>query len=119
MWICQQVLDVVRFSRLSLLDGALWLLTFLAVVVVDLDVGLAAGVAGALAILFLQGVTPYTCRLQPLPATDIYVDTARFAQTVPIKGIQVQYAVQSVPNSSFLSQWTKAEPSPISGASSS
>lgn len=91
--ICQviyaQVSDVMRFTRLSWLDGALWLLTFVTVVVGNLDIGLAVGVAGSLAILFLHGVTPYTCRLQPLPATDIYVDTKRYANTVSIKGIQV------------------------------
>lgn len=71
------------------MDGALWLLTFLVVVLVDLDFGLAVGVASSVGILLLQGATPYTCTLQPLPGTDIYVDTRRYANTVALKGVQV------------------------------
>ncbi|KAJ1523977.1 hypothetical protein ONE63_010523 [Megalurothrips usitatus] len=84
-----QARDVVRFWRLSRLDGALWALTFLLVVLVDLDVGLAAAVAASVVILFAQSATPYTCRLQPLSGTDIYVDTKRYANTAPLSGIQV------------------------------
>ncbi|KAK3927098.1 Solute carrier family 26 member 6 [Frankliniella fusca] len=85
----QQIADVVRFWRLSRLDGALWLLTFLTVVLVDLDVGLGTGVAASLAVLFAHAASPYTCALQPLPATNIYVDTRRYANTVPIRGVQI------------------------------
>lgn len=96
-----QVSDVVRFTRLSWLDGGLWLLTFVTVVVGNLDIGLAVGVAGSIAILFLHGVTPYTCCLQPLPATDIYVDTKRYANTVPIQGIQVRSLPGGPPVTNF------------------
>ncbi|XP_034237577.1 solute carrier family 26 member 10-like [Thrips palmi] len=81
--------DVVKFWRLSRVDGALWLLTFLVAVLVDLDMALAAGGASSVVILLLQSATPYTCTLQPLPGTDIYVDTRRYANTVALKGVQI------------------------------
>ncbi|KAE8742199.1 hypothetical protein FOCC_FOCC012250 [Frankliniella occidentalis] len=87
--IAPQTADVVRFWRLSRLDGSLWLLTFLTVVLVDLDIGLAAGLAASVLLLFAQAATPYTCTLQPLPATNIYVDTRRYASTVQLRGIQI------------------------------
>lgn len=73
-----QVNQLLNFWRLSQLDAFVWMATFLTVVLVSIDIGLAVGVALSLACIFIRGMKPYTCLLGNVPQTDLYLDVNRY-----------------------------------------
>lgn len=73
-----QVKQFVDFWRLSRLDALVWLITFLTVVIVAIDIGLAVGVTLSLACIFIRGMKPYTCLLGRVANTDLYLDVNRY-----------------------------------------
>lgn len=82
-----QAKDLPSFWRLSKLDGLVWIITFLTVVLVDIDYGLLVGLGLSLASILVQGMKPYTCLLGAMPNMDLYLDCNRYrevsALTVP------------------------------------
>lgn len=75
--------------RASRWDGSVWLVTFLAVVLVDIDVGLGVGAGLSLVSLLCQGVKPLCHMLAPLPNTDLYVDPALYGAAQRIPGVAI------------------------------
>lgn len=73
-----QMTQFVRFWKLSKLDAAVWMVTFLTVVFVSIDVGLLLGVVMSLLTILILGFKPYTCLLEAVPHTDIYLDVNRY-----------------------------------------
>lgn len=73
-----QVQDFFKFWRISRLDAIIWLATFLAVVIVSIDVGLLVGIVLSLACIFIRSLKPYTCLLGHVPNTDLYLDITRY-----------------------------------------
>lgn len=73
-----QVKQFVDFWLQSRLDAIVWLITFLTVVVVAIDIGLAVGVVLSLACIFIRGMKPYTCLLGHVPHTELYLDVNRY-----------------------------------------
>lgn len=73
-----QVKQCVQFWKMSHLDAIVWLGTFLTVVIVSIDIGLAVGILLSLACIFIRGMKPYTCLLGHVPKTDLYVDVKRY-----------------------------------------
>lgn len=73
-----QVVDFFKFWRISRLDAVIWMSTFLAVVIVSIDVGLLFGIITSLACIFIRNMTPYRCLLGNVPNTDIYLDINRY-----------------------------------------
>lgn len=70
--------DFWKFWKLSKLDAAVWMVTFLGVVFISIDIGLLVGVIMSLTTIFLMGMKPYTCLLGSVPHTDLYVDINRY-----------------------------------------
>lgn len=58
-----QVKQFFEFWKISRLDAAVWLVTFLAVVIFAIDIGLLVGIVLSLACIFIRGMKPYTCLL--------------------------------------------------------
>lgn len=73
-----QVRAFPKIWRLSFLDGLVYILTFLTVILVEVDIGLIVGFSVSLASILIQGIRPYCCLLGRVPNTDIYVDKTRF-----------------------------------------
>lgn len=73
-----QVKDFFKFWKISRLDAIVWIATFLAVVIVSIDVGLLVGIILSLACIFIRSVKPYTCVLGNVPNTDLYLDIKRY-----------------------------------------
>lgn len=63
---------------MSRLDAIVWLVTFLTVVIVAIDIGLLVGIILSLSCIFIRGMKPYTCLLGHIPKTDLYLDTTRY-----------------------------------------
>jgi len=85
-----KICDVVSFYKASKWDGGVWLLTFLTVVVIEIDVGLYVGIAASVLTLLIHAARPTCSPLAPLPAPDaagIYVDPTKFDGAVRMPGI--------------------------------
>lgn len=74
----QQASQLIKFWKLNKYDAAIWIVTFLMVVIVSIDIGLLMGIMISLAIILLQSIKPYTCLLGHIPNTDLYLDSSRF-----------------------------------------
>uniref|UniRef100_A0A1B6L5G6 STAS domain-containing protein n=2 Tax=Graphocephala atropunctata TaxID=36148 RepID=A0A1B6L5G6_9HEMI len=59
-------------------DGVIWLVTFVSVILIDIDVGLGVGIIVSLASIILMGQTPQIHLLGNLPNTDIYLEIDRY-----------------------------------------
>lgn len=79
-----QVKDLIGILKLSKMDGIIWICTYLTVVLVEIDVGLAVGVTVSVISIFIRGMRPYICQLARLPNTDIYVDPSRYSKVIHI-----------------------------------
>ncbi|CAG5047199.1 unnamed protein product [Parnassius apollo] len=84
-----QVKEFRKFWRLSKLDAIVWLVTFLTTVIIDIDIGLAAGLLASVATLFCRSQKPYTCLLGRVLNTDLYLDTKRYRAAEEIPGIKI------------------------------
>jgi solute carrier family 26 protein len=73
-----QVKDLPVAWRQSPFDGMIWLTTFLAVVLLDIDYGLGLGVALSLTCVLVMGQRPQVCRLGQVPNTEIFLDISRY-----------------------------------------
>lgn len=82
-----QVKDLIGIWKLSKMDGIIYISTYLTVVLVEIDVGLAVGVTVSVIIIFIRSMRPYICRLARLPNTDIYVDPSRYSKVDDLNGI--------------------------------
>lgn len=67
-----------KFWILSKLDATVWIITFLTVVIVNVDIGLFVGLAISVLSLLFLGMKPYVCLMGVIPQTDIYVDMSRY-----------------------------------------
>ncbi|KAK0090530.1 hypothetical protein PV325_012584 [Microctonus aethiopoides] len=84
-----QAKQLTRFWKLSKLDGIVWIVTVLTVVLVSIDVGLLAGLITSLASILLLSIKPYVCLLGHVPNTDLYLDISRYQGTVTLEGIRI------------------------------
>lgn len=73
-----QTKEFFSFWKLSRLDAAVWMVTFLTVVIFSIDIGLLVGIVLSLACIFIRGMKPYTCLLGHIPKTDLYLDINRY-----------------------------------------
>ncbi|KAF7988716.1 hypothetical protein HCN44_001289 [Aphidius gifuensis] len=84
-----QIKDLKKYWRLSTADGCLWLVTFLSVIILDIEYGLLIGAVICFSRLIVLSIKPYTCKLGLVPGTDLYLDTNRYEKTVDVPGIQI------------------------------
>ncbi|KAG7202324.1 hypothetical protein KM043_018656 [Ampulex compressa] len=84
-----KVTELRKFWKLDKVDACIWALTFLVVILSDVEYGLLVGVILCLAKLVLLATRPYICKLALAPGTEIYLDANRFKGTVEIPGIKI------------------------------
>ncbi|KAL6264121.1 hypothetical protein P5V15_004199 [Pogonomyrmex californicus] len=85
----QQVNQLIKFWKLSKADAIIWVVTFFIVTLINIDIGLLAGLLVSLFIILLQAIRPYTCLLGHIPHTDLYLDLGRYKAAVEIQGIKI------------------------------
>lgn len=85
----QQANQLVKFWKLNKYDALIWIVTFLIVVIVNIDVGLLVGLILSLAIILLQSIRPYTCLLGHIANTDLYLDLSRYKAAMEIPGLKI------------------------------
>ncbi|XP_055598517.1 sulfate anion transporter 1-like [Uranotaenia lowii] len=84
-----QVKEFFVFLKMSYMDAMLWMVTFLTVVLVNIDIGLLVGMGLSVFCIFFKGMMPYTCLLQNVPNTDLYLDVNRYNGTVEIFNVKI------------------------------
>ncbi|XP_055534701.1 sulfate transporter-like [Wyeomyia smithii] len=84
-----QVTQFFDFLKLSRVDAMVWMGTFLSTVLVSIDVGLLVGLLLSICSIFFRGLKSYTCLLQNVPDTDLYLDSTRYKGTVNIYGVKI------------------------------
>ncbi|KAF7995780.1 hypothetical protein HCN44_006887 [Aphidius gifuensis] len=84
-----QAKQLKRFWKLSKLDGMVWIVTVLTVVLVGIDIGLLAGLLTSLVSILLLSIKPYTCLLGHVPNTDLYLDMNRYKGIIELPGIKI------------------------------
>ncbi|XP_050594696.1 prestin-like isoform X2 [Bombus affinis] len=85
----QQANQLIKFWKLNKCDALIWIATFLTVVIVNIDIGLLAGIIISLAIILLKSLSPYICLLGYIPNTDLYLDISRFKAAIEIPGMKI------------------------------
>ncbi|XP_067131201.1 sulfate transporter-like isoform X2 [Centruroides vittatus] len=76
---------------LYFLPRAVWMVTFLSVVILSIDVGLLVGVVFSLVAVMMRVMIPNLITLGNLPNTEIYMDTKRYTECVELENIRIYY----------------------------
>jgi len=84
-----QVYDLKKFYSQSTLEAIVWLVTFLSVVLIDIDLGLLLGVVMSIAVLYIKGYKAYSSVLGQIPDTDIYADIQTHSSAKEIANIKI------------------------------
>lgn len=84
-----QLTHLRQFWRLSIVDAVVWIGTFLTVVLVAIDIGLLVGMVLSICSIFFRGMQPYTCLLENVPNTDLYLDVNRYKGTIDIPKVKI------------------------------
>lgn len=77
------------YWKISKLDGAVWMITFLSVIILDIDLGLYFSLASSLLILIYKSSRPKTYLLGPINETDVYVPVKKYVAANCIEGIKI------------------------------
>lgn len=70
--------EVTKYLSISVWDGGLWILTFLATVLVDVDLGLIIGVSLSIAIVIIRSVVPDVTVLGRDDKTKVWLDKEKY-----------------------------------------
>lgn len=73
-----KVTEFVEFWRLDKTDAVIWAVTFVVVVLFDIEYGLLVGVLLCIGRLLVLAMRPYTCKLALAPGTELFLDTKRY-----------------------------------------
>lgn len=84
-----QFRDFTSTLKSSPLDSAVWMATFLAVIIVDIDIGLGVGVVASISVLIYRGHRPYAATLGHLHGTEMHVDIEHFPSAIEVPGIKI------------------------------
>lgn len=84
-----QVTEFPRFKRKSKADGFVWMATFLAVVIVSIDIGLLVGICLSILCIFCNSLRAHICILGNIPHTDLFLDIERFEKAVEIPFVKI------------------------------
>ncbi|XP_058828758.1 solute carrier family 26 member 6 [Topomyia yanbarensis] len=105
-----QVKHIMKFQREGSLELFVWLVTFLSVTIIDIDVGLLIGVIFSLVALYIKGWKSYYSLQGTVPDTAIYVDIGSHhrAEEVPhIKIFKYSGAINFASRATFKKALTK------------
>lgn len=84
-----QFKDFKRALEVSPLDAVVWMVTFLSVLVIDIDIGLALGAVASVAVLIYRGRQFSHATLGQLPHTELFEDVRTFSSAIEHPGIKI------------------------------
>ncbi|XP_070431531.1 solute carrier family 26 member 6 isoform X17 [Equus przewalskii] len=84
-----QFTDICSLWKANRMDLLIWLVTFVATILLNLDLGLAAAVAFSLLLVVFRTQLPHYSILGQVPDTDIYRDVAEYSEAREVPGVKV------------------------------
>ncbi|XP_055356846.1 sulfate transporter-like [Paramacrobiotus metropolitanus] len=84
-----QIGELITLWSLSWIDMFIFLLVFLGVIILDVDLGLAVGIGCAIATVMLRLQKPKVGPIGRIPGTDIYRRTDVYSTAVEVLGIKI------------------------------
>ncbi|XP_018425158.1 PREDICTED: solute carrier family 26 member 6-like [Nanorana parkeri] len=87
--IFKQFRDIPLLWRTNKIDLVVWLVTFVATILLNLDLGLAVSVAFSLLTVIVKTQLPHYSILGQVPSTHIYRDVAQCQQLQEVRGIKI------------------------------
>ncbi|XP_022255623.1 solute carrier family 26 member 10-like isoform X1 [Limulus polyphemus] len=84
-----QFLDLKTIWSVSRVDALIWIVTFLSVVLLDVDIGLMTGVIFSILTVIYRSVNPHQTVLGVIPNTEVYLDKKRYSKLEEIPGIKI------------------------------
>lgn len=84
-----QVKHIKKFYREGSLELFVWMVTFLSVAIIDIDIGLLIGVVVSLVALYIKGWKSYYSLLGTVPDTAIYVDLGSHQRAEEVPHIKI------------------------------
>ncbi|XP_062971385.1 solute carrier family 26 member 6 isoform X2 [Cynocephalus volans] len=85
----KQFSDICSLWKTNRMDLLIWLVTFVATILLDLDLGLAVAVIFSLLLVVVRTQLPYYSVLGQVPDTDIYIDVAEYSEAREVPGVKV------------------------------
>lgn len=85
----KQFTDICSLWKANRVDLLIWLVTFVATILLNLDLGLAVAVVFSLLLLVVRMQLPHYSVLGQVPDTDIYRDVAEFSEAREVPGVKV------------------------------
>jgi len=84
-----QFKELKTLVKISPLDAVVWVISFLATVLIDIDIGLAFGAIASISVLVYRGHRPHVAILGRLPESELYVDTSVYPTAVEEPGMKI------------------------------
>lgn len=85
----KQFAELKRLWNISIIDFSVWLVSFLATVLLDVDLGLMVGIIFALLTVIIRQQRPRACLLGQVPGTDLYKDMSVIKAAEPLEHIKI------------------------------
>ncbi|XP_050636762.1 solute carrier family 26 member 6 isoform X4 [Macaca thibetana thibetana] len=85
----RQLSDVCSFWKANRADLLIWLVTFAATILLNLDLGLMVSVIFSLLLVVVRTQMPHYSILGQVPDTDIYRDVAEYSEAKEVPGVKV------------------------------
>nr|XP_050869291.1 solute carrier family 26 member 10-like isoform X2 [Vespula vulgaris] len=88
-----KIKEFLKFWNLDKIDAIIWAITFLTVILLDVEYGLLVGLLVCLAKLIVIATKPYACLLALAPGTELYLDTKRYKGTIEMNSYIIVVSV--------------------------
>lgn len=84
-----QIKDFCKYWSVNKVDSSIWLITFFAVLLLDVDLGLYVGLGYSLLTLIYKSQRPKMYLLGPVAESDVYVPVKKYISATEIPGIKI------------------------------
>ncbi|XP_037706311.1 solute carrier family 26 member 6 isoform X1 [Choloepus didactylus] len=84
-----QFADICSLWKANRVDLLIWLVTFVATILLNLDLGLAVAVVFSLLLVVVRTQLPHYSVLGQVPDTDIYRDVAEYSEAREVPGVKI------------------------------
>ncbi|XP_076985515.1 solute carrier family 26 member 6-like isoform X2 [Tamandua tetradactyla] len=84
-----QFTDICSLWKANRVDLLIWLVTFVATILLNLDLGLAVAVVFSLLLVVIRTQLPHYSILGQVPDTDIYRDVAEYSEAREVPGVKI------------------------------
>ncbi|XP_060127402.1 solute carrier family 26 member 6 isoform X2 [Zootoca vivipara] len=85
----KQFRDIRMLWKSNVIDLLIWIVTFIATIVLNLDMGLGVAVAFSLLTVIFRTQMPHYSILGQVPTTDVYRDVAEYQKAEEIPGMKI------------------------------